>query len=129
MLKEKKNPPVARRLYAGERVPLASREHILYRGPPPCVRITHVRGVYRHKVYDTIPRELRFSELEANGITRNMLLSFMKALYMDSTIQVKTREAPGVSSDPIPIERGLRQGRCPASPILFTYLIYMHLTR
>jgi hypothetical protein len=46
------------------------------------------------------------------------VLSFLKVLYMDSTVQVKTREAPGIVSDPVPIERGLRQG-CPTSPILF----------
>jgi hypothetical protein len=50
------------------------------------------------------------------------MLSFLKALYSDSIVQVKSGEAPGISSDPIPIERGLRQG-CPASPIIFNIFI------
>jgi hypothetical protein len=50
------------------------------------------------------------------------VLSFLKALYRNSTVQVKIGEAPGILSDPIPRERGLRQG-CPTSPILFNILI------
>jgi hypothetical protein len=50
------------------------------------------------------------------------MLSFLKALYRDSIVQVKTGEAPGILSDSIPIERGLRQG-CPAPPILFNIFI------
>jgi hypothetical protein len=74
------------------------------------------------KAYDTIPYELIFSELEANGITGHRL-SFLEALYRDSIVQVKTGEAPGILSDPILIERELRQG-CLTSPILFHILIH-----
>jgi hypothetical protein len=49
------------------------------------------------------------------------MISFLKALFRDSTVQVKSKGAPGLS-DRIPIERGLRQG-CPASPILFNICI------
>jgi hypothetical protein len=73
------------------------------------------------KAYDTIPHELLFSKPEANGITGHML-SFLKALYVDNSVQVKNGEAPGILSDSIPIERGLRQG-CPAFPILFNIFI------
>ena len=82
---------------------------------------TYAGFIDLRKAYDTIPHELLFSKLEANGITGHML-SFLKTLYRDSTVQVKTGEAPGILSDPIPIERGLRQG-CPASPILFNIFI------
>jgi hypothetical protein len=73
------------------------------------------------KACDNIPHELLFSKLEANGITGQMI-SFLKALYRESTVQIQTEEAPGILSDPIPIERRLRQG-CPAPPILFNILI------
>jgi hypothetical protein len=110
---------VARRIYAGGGVPLESREHIL---PSLGVRATHVCGVRDlRKAYDTIPHELLVSKLEANDITGHMQ-SFLKALYRDSNVQVKAGEAPGILSDPIPIERGLRQG-CPTSPILFNIFI------
>jgi hypothetical protein len=49
-------------------------------------------------------------------------LSFLKALSRDSNAQVKTDEDPCALSDPIPIERGLRQG-CPSSLILFNIFI------
>jgi hypothetical protein len=99
---------------------IAGRRHAL--GLHTCAWLIDVR-----KAYETIPRELLFSKLEANGITRHTL-SFIKALYRDSTVQVKTGEAPGILSDPIPIGRGLRQG-CPASPILFNlYVLMIYLT-
>jgi hypothetical protein len=70
---------------------------------------THAGFMDVRKAYDTIHHELLFSKLGANGVTGHML-SFLKALYRDSVVQVKTREAPGIFSDPISIECGLRQG-------------------
>jgi hypothetical protein len=89
---------------------IAGRRHAL--GLP-----TYARFINGRKAHDTIPRELIFSKLEANGITRHMQ-SFLKARYMDNIVLVKIEEAPGILSDPILIERGLRQG-CSTSPILF----------
>jgi len=73
------------------------------------------------KAYDTVPHELLFLKPQAIGVTGHML-TFIKTLYRDSMVRVKTGVAPGTLSDPIPIERGLRQG-CPASPILFNIFI------
>jgi hypothetical protein len=41
----------------------------------------------------SLMHDVLFSKLDATGITGHML-SFLKALYRDSTIQVKTGEAP-----------------------------------
>jgi hypothetical protein len=51
------------------------------------------------------------------------MLSFLKSPCKGSNVRVKTQDAPGTLSDPIPIERGLRQG-CPASPILLNIVIF-----
>jgi hypothetical protein len=56
-----------------------------------------------------------------SGITGH-LLSFLITLYRDSIVPKSIGEAPGILSDPIPIERGLRQG-CLVSPILFNIFI------
>jgi hypothetical protein len=65
---------------------------------------------------------LYFPKLEANGLTGHTL-SFIKALlHTDSIVQVRAGEFPGILSDPIPIERGQRQG-CPTSQILFNIFI------
>jgi hypothetical protein len=93
---------------------IAGRRHAL--GLP-----TYAGSIDIWKAYDTIPHGRLFSKLAANGITGHML-SFLKALYMHNSVQVKNGEAPGILSDPIPLERGLRQG-CPASPILFNISI------
>jgi hypothetical protein len=90
--------------------------------PPLGVRVTHVCRVYRcTESIRYYPHELLFSKLEANGITGH-ILSISKALYRDSNVHIKPGEAPGISSDPVPIERGLRPG-CPVSPILFKIFI------
>jgi hypothetical protein len=61
---------------------IASRRHAL--GLP-----TYDAGLINvWKAYDTIPHELVFSNLEANGIPGHMV-SFLKALYRDSIVQVK----------------------------------------
>jgi hypothetical protein len=67
-------------------------------------------------------------KLEANGIEGH-ILSFIKALYNRDTIVYATKvgEASGMVSDPIPIERGLRQG-CPTSPTFFYKLSMIYLT-
>jgi hypothetical protein len=69
---------------------IAGRRHAL--GLPMYAGFIDLR-----KAYDTIPHELRFSKLEANGITGHMI-SFLKALYRDSIIQIKTGDAPGILS-------------------------------
>jgi hypothetical protein len=67
------------------------------------------------KAYDTIRRELLLLKFEANGI-KGHKLSFLKSIHRGSTCQVKTGETPGILSDTIPMERGLRQG-CATSPL------------
>jgi hypothetical protein len=93
---------------------IAGRRHVL--GLPTYAGFVDVR-----EAYDTVPHEHMFSKLEANGVTGHMP-SFLKALYRDSIVQVRTGEAPHISSDPFPIEGGRRQG-CPPSPILFSIFI------
>jgi hypothetical protein len=82
---------------------------------------TYARFIDVQRPNDTIPHELPISKLEGNGITVH-LLSFFNALNRDNILQLKTGEAPGVLSDPIPIKRGQRQG-CPAPPIFLNIFI------
>ena len=82
---------------------------------------TYVAFVDFRKAYDTVPHELLFQKLHHLGF-RGHMLHFIKALYRDSTFQVRTGAPPYRFSDPIPLRRGLRQG-CPASPTLFNIFI------
>ena len=82
---------------------------------------TYAAFVDLRKAYDMVPHELLFLKLESIGI-RGHMLSFLRALYRDSTFRVRTGKAPGILSEPILLRRGLRQG-CPASPVLFNLFI------
>ena len=82
---------------------------------------TYALFVDFQKAYDTVPHELLFLKLDHLGV-RGHMLSFLRALYRDSSFRVRTGSPPSVLSDPIPLTRGLRQG-CPASPTLFNAFI------
>lgn len=74
------------------------------------------------KAYDTVPHEALMRKLHAYGI-RGRMLQYIRALYAESTIQVRSGDPPVYQlSDPVPLLRGLRQG-CPLSPILFNVFI------
>ena len=71
------------------------------------------------KAYDMVPHEALFRKLDLSGV-RGRFLNFLRGLYKDSIVVVKTCD--GSCSEPFPLLRGLRQG-CPMSPILFDVFI------
>lgn len=79
---------------------------------------TFVCFVDVRKAYDTVPHEALLRKLELAGVHGNAL-RFIRTLYGGSLARVRTSWG---LSDPIPVERGVRQG-CPASPLLFNVFI------
>jgi len=82
---------------------------------------TYLLFVDFKKAYDTVPHEALFVKLENYGV-RGRMLDYIRAIYRDSVIQVRTGGPNGVLSEPVPLLRGLRQG-CPMSPVLFNIFI------
>ncbi|KAM7453125.1 hypothetical protein BLSTO_06132, partial [Blastocystis sp. subtype 1] len=70
------------------------------------------------KAYDSVPHEALLYKMRTMGIG-GKVYAFIEKLYAHSAIVVN---ANGYTSEPIPLERGLRQG-CPLSPILFSLFI------
>ena len=70
------------------------------------------------KAYDSVPHEALLYKMRTMGIG-GKVYAFIEKLYAHSAIVV---DANGYTSEPIPLERGLRQG-CPLSPILFSLFI------
>ncbi|CAB1120328.1 unnamed protein product [Ectocarpus sp. CCAP 1310/34] len=70
------------------------------------------------KAYDTVPQEALFAKLVFYGV-RGEMLAFIRALYANSKIAVRTGD---LLSDSFSLERGVRQG-CPLSPVLFNIFI------
>ena len=71
------------------------------------------------KAFDTVPHEGLFRKLQNLGITGKML-NFIKALYANSTVQVRSNDGSYATS--FRLLRGVRQG-CPLSSILFDIYI------
>ena len=70
------------------------------------------------KAYDRVHHGALFRVLEHMGI-RGKILNFIKRLYRDNKVRVRTG---GYLSDPFDMKRGNRQG-CPLSPLLFIIFI------
>ena len=70
------------------------------------------------KAYDRVHHGALFRVLEHMGI-RGKMLNFIKRLYRDNKVRVRTG---GYLSDPFDMLRGNRQG-CPLSPLLFIIFI------
>jgi len=70
------------------------------------------------KAYDRVHHGALFRVLEHMGI-RGRMLNFIKRLYRDNKVRVRTG---GYLSDPFDMIRGNRQG-CPLSPLLFIIFI------
>ena len=62
---------------------------------------TYAAFVDFRKAYDTVPHDLLFLKLQHRGF-RGHMLSFLRALYRDRTLRVRTGASPGRLSDPIP---------------------------
>jgi hypothetical protein len=71
------------------------------------------------KAFDTVPHAALFLKIERLGVCGRML-TFLKALYKDSMIQVRSPD--GSYCKAFPLLRGVRQG-CPLSPTLFDLYI------
>ncbi|KAH6566653.1 hypothetical protein BASA60_009349 [Batrachochytrium salamandrivorans] len=79
---------------------------------------THVLFIDIRKAFDTVPVGALLWKLQNMGFPRRTL-AFLKALYTSSSARAR---AGSLSSDPFPVQRGVRQG-CPLSGLLFNLFI------
>ena len=78
----------------------------------------HVAFIDLVKAYDTVDRNVLWNKLEGFGF-RGEFLSSLKSIYSGDSVQAVVN---GVSTRPVYLRRGLRQG-CSLSPILFALYI------
>ena len=73
------------------------------------------------KAYDTVPIGALMTKLQRYGIN-GRILHFLRSLYSQSKVTVRTGAVPFQYSEPFNLERGVRQG-CPCSTVLFNIFI------
>ena len=78
----------------------------------------HMAFIDLQKAYDSVDRKILWRKLEAMGIKGKFLAS-IKALYEGDFV---TTEVNGVTTSPVYLRRGVRQG-CSLSPMLFALYI------
>lgn len=70
------------------------------------------------KAYDSVDHAILWYKLQGKGLPEEVV-RLLRRLYAGNEVVV---EWQGVCSQPVPVERGLRQG-CPLSPLLFMLLL------